>query len=222
MTERTESRDPSRKATLKRHELFELHSHYEVAAMDELDFFLRYLNFYVGLLSAILAVTLTGLLSLSRSSLDPVLKLTLLTGLLTGPILTITLSRAGYPILKVYWRRFAQAWVTGYNIRAMLGLRGSILLDEGIRPPLYTSKYDNGFIAQFDAKEIPPLKPFRDAAEKKWSSEKLLNKLAERNDQLRMAKRILIAFGVAAIGLCVVITIVITIIAWHWIQSLPN
>jgi hypothetical protein len=50
-------------AQIRRDELFDLYKHYESVIKDQLDFFYKYLNFYVGLLSAILAGTLTGLLS---------------------------------------------------------------------------------------------------------------------------------------------------------------
>jgi hypothetical protein len=39
-------------AQFKREELFDLHEHYESVIKGQLDFFYKYLNFYVGLLSA--------------------------------------------------------------------------------------------------------------------------------------------------------------------------
>jgi hypothetical protein len=194
-------------ATVKRDELFELHKHYEAAAKDERDFFFRYLNFYTGLLSAILAVTLTGLLSISTSSLNPPLKLTLLIGLLIGPVLTIRLSHAGIPFLSVCYRRFTQSWVTAINIRAMLGFKGRIIPGEGIQQPLYKSEYDKGFIAQFEPKYAPPLRVLKEGEKQGWSSEKVLSKLLEGSDQLMMAIRIFSAFKVAGITLGVVIIV---------------
>jgi hypothetical protein len=210
-------------AKVKRDELFELLKHYEAAAKDERDFFFRYLHFYTGLLSAILAATLTGLLGLSESSLNPLLKLSLL----IGPILTIILSYAGYPMLRICFRRFLQAWVTTINIRAMLGIamlgfKGRINLGEGVRPPVYRGKYDNGFIAQFEVKDVPPLKVLSKAALSEAPegsfSEEVLKKLLEGGDQLRMARTIFIAFGVAAI----ILSIVITLAVLFSIQSPPN
>jgi hypothetical protein len=168
------------------------------------------LRLYTGLLSAILAATLTGLLGLSESSLNPLLKLSLL----IGPILTIILSYAGYPMLRVCFRRFLQGWITAINIRAMLGIamlgfKGRINLGEGVCPPVYRGKYDNGFIAQFEVEDVPPLKVLSEAAlsesPEESSSEEVLKKLLEGGDQLRMARTIFMAFGVAAIILSIVI-----------------
>jgi hypothetical protein len=175
---------------------------------------LRYLNFYAGLLSAILAVTLTGLLSLAESSLNPYLKLSLL----LGPMLTIALSRVGYPILMVPYRRFLEAWITTINIRAMLGLKDSITLDEGISQPVYKGKYDNGFIAEFDARDVASLQLLRRAAEEESSAEEVLKNLSEGGGQPWMARTIFNAFQVAAIILSVVITIAVLLSN----QSPPN
>jgi hypothetical protein len=230
MTEGTESEDPVTTqdtalslAKVKRDELFELLKHYEAAAKDEREFFFQYLNFCTGLFSVILGVTLTGLLGLSEASLNPLLKLSLL----IGPILTIVLSYAGYDMLEVCFRRFLQAWVTAINIRAMLGIamlgfKGRINLDEGIRQPVYRGKYDNGFIAQFEVKDVPSLKVLSEAAlsdaPEESVSEEVLKKLLEDGDQLRMARTIFMAFGVAAL----ILSIVITLAVLFSIQSPPN
>ena len=225
MTERTESQGPGStqntalgQATITRNELFELHKHYEAAAKEERDFFFRYLNFYVGLLSAILAASVTGLLSLSKSSLNPPLELSLLIGLLIGPILTVILSHVGFRFLEVCSRRHSQAWVTAINIRTMLGLNDRIIVSEGIHPPLYKGEYDNGFIAQYESKHAQSLQVLEKGAERGWSSEKVLSELLEGGDQLMMAKRTFRAFKIAGITLGVLL-IVAGLLS---IQSPPN
>jgi hypothetical protein len=230
MTEGTESEDPVTTqntalslAKVKRDELFELLKHYEAAAKDERDFLFQYLNFYTGLFSVILGVTLTGLLGLSAASLNPLLKLSLL----IGPLLTIVLSYAGYPMLQMCFRRFLQAWVTAINLRAMLGIamlgfKGQINLGEGIHQPVYRGKYDKGFIAQFEVKDVPSLKVLSQEALSKAPegsfSEEVLKKLYEDGDQLKMARIIFIAFRGAAI----ILSIVITLAVLFSTQSPPN
>jgi hypothetical protein len=213
MAEGTESGDPdpTQNPGLSRKELFELHQHYEAAARDERDFFFRYLNFYSGLLSAILAVTFTGLVGLSKSSLDPLLKVPLLSGLLIGPILIITLSYVGYPVLKVCQRRFIEAWITTINIQEMLGLKSGTTLDEGIRPPKYKGTHNNEFIAQFGPKHADTLQVLEQADDEKWPLEKVLNKVLEKAGQLRMARNTFRLFGVAATFLGVVIAAVMVL-----------
>jgi hypothetical protein len=203
----TEER-PKDRTTLTREELLELHKHYEGAAKDERDFFFRYLNFYTGLLTAIVAVTLTGILSVFRLSLDQPVGLFLLIGLLIGPILTFRLSDEGVPFLTVCYRRFAQAWVTAINIRTMLALDGPVTPGGGVGQPLYKGKHDSGsFIAMFDPKHAPPLRVLSEGAKQGRSSEEVLDDLLEGSDQLMMANRIFRTFKAAGITLGAVIVI---------------
>jgi 5,10-methenyltetrahydromethanopterin hydrogenase len=64
-----------------------------------------------------------------------------------------------------------------------------------------------GFIAQFEATNVPTLEILSKAAKEGWSSEEVLNKLLEEAGQIRMARAIFKAFRQAAILLGVVITI---------------
>jgi hypothetical protein len=215
MTEGTEPLDPQ--AAVTRDELFQLHEHYETVAKDERDFFFRYLNFYSGLLAAILAATLTGLLGLSRSSPDSLLELLLLIGLLIGPTLIITVSYVGYPMLAVCHLRYLQASVTTTNIREMLGLKGSVTLGEGIRQPLYKGRHNNEFVAQFDVKSTQSSVILQRAAEEEWSSEKVLDVLSSvPGSHLQVARNSLRTFKFAAI----ILTVVITVAVLHSILSL--
>jgi hypothetical protein len=209
MTEEIESRDPQTCVT--REELFQLHKHYETVARDERDFFFRYLNFYVGLLVAILAVTLTGLLGISRASLDPLLKLLLMCGLLIGPILTIIFSYIGFPVLVACHRRYVEARVTTINILVMLGLKGSITLDEGIRQPPYKNPDDHGFVAEFGSNHESEV--LSKAKEEAWTSEAVIAALfSKRGTYLGMARASFRAFWFAAITLSVVIVIAVLLL----------
>ncbi len=78
---------------LSRQDLLDLHTHYEAVVKDRLDFCFQSLNFYIGLLVAILAATLTGLLSLKSGD-------TRLFVLLLGPLLTVILATLGYSNVK--------------------------------------------------------------------------------------------------------------------------
>ncbi len=73
---------PSGPENISRPELFALHEHYESVVKDMLGFCYQYLNFYVGLLSAILAATLTGLLTIKSGDLRGII-------LFLGPLLTL-------------------------------------------------------------------------------------------------------------------------------------
>src|SRR6266567_1929261 len=99
-------------------QLIDLYKHYWSVLHAELGFCHQYLNFYSGLLSAILAATLAGLLGLKFRGWD---ELTLL----LGPILIGVLAYNGYNTVKTFYKRFGQAWVTTLNLESMLGIRYS-------------------------------------------------------------------------------------------------
>jgi hypothetical protein len=79
-----------------------------------LDKCFSYLNFYVGLLAALLAATLTGLLQAQPGDARALL-------LLTGPAAALVLARLGYQTFYVFYRRYVESWVTEINLQAMLG-----------------------------------------------------------------------------------------------------
>lgn len=122
-----------------RGELFELYKHYESVSTGYLDFCYKYLNFYTGLLSAITAGTLTGILSIKRGDLRGL-------ALIIAPILTVLLARIGYLNVRTFYLRFLEAWVTQRNIRAMLNLKFNTNI-KGIEQPLYIRE-DDSFITQ--------------------------------------------------------------------------
>jgi hypothetical protein len=183
-------------SAINRDDLLNLHEHYETVIKDQLDFCYKYLNFYIGLLSAILAGTLTGILS---GKLTYPLSLTLL----LGPALIIILSIMGYLNVRVFYRRFIEAWITVLNIQSMLGLTDSLILEKGIRQPFYKSQHGGGFIAQFERPKIRRV--LIEGQEKRWSAETVLKKVLYKGDTLLYATITFIGYGIAAIVLGVII-----------------
>ena len=98
----------------------------------------QYLNFYTGLLVAMLAATLTGLFSLKAG--DP-----RLFALLIGPLLTVILAFLGYANVRMFYSRYIQAWVATINIESMLGLRYGSSLSQGKYTLVYRSKRGDFF-----------------------------------------------------------------------------
>ena len=125
---------------LKYSDLIDLYKHYWSVLHAELGFCHQYLNFYSGLLSAILAATLAGLFSLKFRGLD---ELTLL----IGPILIGVLAYNGYNTVKTFYTRFVEAWVTTLNLESMLGIRYS---HQPSDKPRYVSSYESFIPAMED------------------------------------------------------------------------
>lgn len=193
---------PDNNCLLQRKELFDLHHHYESVVKDELDFFFKYMNFYTGMLSALIAGTLTGLLSLK-----PLSSLGLI--LLLGPGLVFFISYIGYKNVKVYYRRYAEAWITVINIKTMLGLRKTTNLSADLLPPAYPSRHGGGFITQF---KRPPIQKLFDKLEKDGASaEVMLEKLLLHGDTLKFAKYTFRIFCTGA----VILVFTILYHCWH-------
>jgi hypothetical protein len=183
--------------TLSREELLDLYKHYRNSIKDEIDFFHKFFNFYVGLLSAILAVTITGFLKIDDGEM---LKL----ALLAGPILILVLSCIGYSNAKTFYRRFAEAWVTTINIESMLDLGQTDRVQPGIRQPAYKSD-KGGFIPEIT---FQPLKELFDEAEKKpCSAEKLTKAIVKKGTTLSQAKWTYVVFSIAAVVFGVAIVV---------------
>jgi hypothetical protein len=181
---------------IDRSELLNLYSHYESVIKDELDFFFKYLNFYIGLCSALLAATLTGMLSLKVAyPLAYILD--------SGPILIISLSFLGYKNVRVYYRRFLEALITTFNIKRMLGLDGNVHLKKNIQPPIFVSKYGGGFITKFNREKIRNI--LEDSEKKGLCAEDVFDKLLRKGDTLGYAKYIFILFALVAIVLGIII-----------------
>src|SRR5438046_4817228 len=101
---------------LKYSDLIDLYKHYWSVLHTELGFCHQYLNFYSGLLSALLAATLAGLLSIKFGDVHELI-------LLFGPALIFVLAYNGYTTVQVFYFRFVEAWVTTINLESMLQIR---------------------------------------------------------------------------------------------------
>jgi hypothetical protein len=126
---------------LDRAELLMLHEHYATEMRTSLDFTHRNLSFYVGLLSAILAATIAGLLQVGAGDLR-------LLWLLPGPALAVWLAEVGYSTVKVFYHRFIDAYFTLLNVQQMLRFNDPDWVASGIARPRIPSRY-GGFIAQW-------------------------------------------------------------------------
>jgi len=181
-----------------RAELFELYKHYESVITGQLDFCYKYLNFYTGLLSAITAGTLTGILNIKSGELRGL-------ALIIAPILTIFLAIIGYLNVKVFYLRFIQAWVTQINILAMLNFQFSKSI-KGIAKPLYV-KEDGSFIAQI---ERHPIRQVLNRAKKEsWTPEQVVAEIVQVGDTLKYARNTCIGFGVVSLILSVAILMIV-------------
>ncbi len=184
------------KKGLTRPELLELHSHYASVVKDELNFCYQYLNFYIGLLSAILAATLAGLLNIHYGDIRGL-------ALLLGPILTAALALIGYLNVQVFYRRFVEAWVTTINIESMLQMRYATTIERGGFYPRYPTN-ENGFIPKYELR--PKLHEIFETAAQ---AETLAQKLVKVGDTLRYARYTFAVFGIVVIVL--IASIILTV-----------
>jgi hypothetical protein len=184
---------------LTRQELLAFHAHYESNMRDRINFCYQYLNFYIGLLSAILAATLTGLLTIKFGDKRGI-------ALLLGPLLTLVFARVGYLSVRAFYGSYTRSWVTRANIEAMLGIRfvkGRI--DTGKYDPAYPSQY-GGFVPRIESKSIEEvLKRAKKDPEKPWNAEKVMQELVKVGDTLAYAWYTFASFGLASIILAVFI-----------------
>jgi hypothetical protein len=191
----------NRPQPLSRAELLDLYKVFNSAVKDELSFFFQYFHFYIGLLSAILAVTLTGLLSIGLRNPRGLV-------LLVGPILILTLSWVGYNNLQAFYRRFSEAWVTKINLESMLNMRPGSLGEQDIQKPIYASR-KGGFMPEI---EWRPLKEVFEEAEKDaWPAEQVAHRLVEVGTTLANARWTFNLFKGAAGVLAVVIVLIVVL-----------
>lgn len=190
---------PSNKTIqLNKEDLLDLYKHFESSIRNELGFVFQYFNFYIGLLSAIAAATLTGILNINTSQhvvndWDLVL--------ISGPIAILLFSLLGYQSIKVYYHRFTEAWVTKVNIESMLRLESSETFEKGIGKPSYPSE-SGSFITEVDTPKIK--KEFDLALKESWKAEQLSQRLVKVGFTLTHAKWTFVCFCLLGIGLAVV------------------
>jgi hypothetical protein len=171
-----------------RGELNDLRKEYREYSQKNLDKCFSYLNFYVGLLAALLAATLTGLLQAQPGDARALL-------LLTGPAAALALAHLGYRTMRVFYRRFVEAWVTEINLEAMLRTE-HIMEPDSLGQPLIRSR-SGGWIARF---ERPPVeKAIRDAAD----AESLVVEVTRLGDTRHYAKWTFLVFVMIAMLLAV-------------------
>ena len=174
---------------LSHQDLLDLHTHYESVVKDMLDLCFQYLNFYTGLLVAILAATLTGFLSLKTGDIR-------FFALLLGPLLTVILATLGYRNVSVFYSRYIQAWVATINIESMLGIRYTSSLSQGKYAPVYRSKM-GGFLPMIERTTIEAT--LERAKQEQWTAEKVAATLLRIGDTLRNARYTFIAFTCVSI-----------------------
>jgi hypothetical protein len=143
---------------------------------ENLDFSYNYLNFYTGLNSAILAATLAGLLKVDKGDKRALL-------LIAGSALVIALSRLGYVTVKVFYRRFVEAWITVLNLERMLKLGSGLeASDHGFGEPRYPSRY-GGFMARYE--RAPIYGVLRQADDESADAETVVERVTSKGDTLR-------------------------------------
>ena len=182
---------------LSHSDLLDLYKHYWSVLLAELSFCHQYLNFYSGLLSAILAATLAGLLSIKLGGLRELV-------LLVGPAIMFVLAYNGYATVQAFYRRFSEAWVTTINLESMLRIRYTAQPIETGYQPLYSSA-EKSFIPTYYWPAIKKI--FDKATKEKWKAEDLTKALGNQGTTLRNARITFSAFGVAAIILAVFIVL---------------
>ena len=183
---------------LSRSDLLDLYKHYWVVLQAELSFCHQYLNFYIGLLSALLAATLAGLLSIKFRGWDEL-------ALLLGPVLIVVLAINGYQTVQTFYHRFVQAWVTSINLESMLHIRYAPQPIQLGYEPAYPSN-QKSFIPTMEDDRI---KGILQAINEKKGAEQVTKELSEskKGTTLFNAKITFIAFGVAAAILAVFIVL---------------
>lgn len=180
--------------TLAPETLLQLHKHYTSELRSDLEFTYKYLNFYVGLNSAILAATIAGLLRQDEGDKRGLL-------LLFGPFLVVGLTITGYRTVRVFYRRFIEAWLTTVNIEKMLTINGPASLDQGIQEPRFRSS-SGSFIAQFERTAIR--RALKQAEDEGLTADTIIERVAARGDTLRFARLTFLLFAIAGTTIGVV------------------
>lgn len=174
--------------------LLQLHAHYTSELRSDLEFTYKYLNFYVGLNSALLAATIAGLLRQGEGDKKDLL-------LLFGPLLIIGLTIIGYQTIRVFYRRFIEAWLTTVNIEKMLTISGPVNLGKGIQEPRFKSS-SGSFIAQFERTAIR--RALKQAEYEGETADAIIKRVAAKGDTLRFARLAFLLFAIVGFTLGIV------------------
>jgi hypothetical protein len=174
----------------ERQELTRLYDASRSTVKDELGAAYQYLSFYVGLVAAILGATLAGFLNLGEGDWRGL-------ALLAGPVMTAVLGRLGYSTVSVFYRRYAEAWVSVENLGVLLGLHDP---DRWLaRPPPYPSTLDGG---PFARPIHPAIRSIFDRGEVEgWKAEKVASEIYKASSTLRYALLTFVSYGVIGLAL---------------------
>jgi hypothetical protein len=174
--------------------LLQLYEHYKLELRSDLEFTYKYLNFYIGLNSALLAATIAGLLRQAEGDKKGLI-------LLFGPLLIIGLTLVGYRTVRVFYRRFIEAWITAVNIESMLTLSGFVNLEKGLQEPRFKSS-SGSFIMQYEGAAIRKI--LKQAEDENWTAETTVKRVTAKGDTLRFARFAFVLFATAAFALGVI------------------
>jgi hypothetical protein len=193
MAEDTEGKETERAGAyiLTSETLLQLYDHYTSELRSDLEFTYKYLNFYVGLNSAILAATIAGLLRQAEGDKKGLL-------LLFGPLVIICLTTIGYRTIRVFYRRFIEAWITLVNIESMLTISSTANLERGIREPRFKSSSGSFIVHSEQAKIQQELRQAEDEGE---TTEKIIQRVAAKGHTLRLAGLTFLLFAIAGFTL---------------------
>lgn len=128
--------------------------------------------------------------------------------LLLGPIITIILGKLGHSAVKVFYRRFIEAWINLRNVEEMLGDHYTELMTLAKKEPLFKSKH-GGFIARFEREEIECI--IKKARRDGLDAETVVERVTEKGDTLSYAKRTLLVFEVVSVILFITIILIFTL-----------
>jgi len=172
--------------SLKPSDLLDFYIHVHSSATTYLDLCHKYLVFFTGILSTIVGAMVVGLWSLAKHDERAFL-------LLLGPVAVALLSRFGYQIIKVFYRRFSESRLTSRNLEVLLGLTAPV--DTVRAGRVLKSRYGGGFLTRFERNEI---RRILDQAE---TSEDALESILKCADTLAYTKWLLIGFVITAVTL---------------------
>jgi hypothetical protein len=184
---------------IKRVELLHHYDTQHTTARDELSFAYQYLSFYISLIGAIIGATLLGYLNLAEGDRRGL-------ALLAGPAMTVILGRLGSQTVNVFYRRFAEAWVSEMNIASLLGLYEAATWTSV--KPRFPSSRGGGPLTSPLHPDIA--KEFERAARESWPAESLAHEIVQwrLSPTLRYAKLTFWAYEI--IGVVVAVGIVVT------------
>ena len=148
----------------------------------------------------ILGVTIAGIVQAQQGRMRELV-------LLAGPIIVIILGILGYANVKVFYRRFIEAWITILNIELMLENEYTKIEKATMNKPVFPSKH-GGYIARFERRIIEDI--LQDAQDRQLSVEDVVQKVVEKGDTLTYTKLTFTVFTILSILLIIAIAMIVT------------